>query len=325
MKLTCLSADDIQAALPMEVAVRVMKQAFAAFSAGRAETPLRTLLSIPDVEGSTLVMPCYLPDYGLGAKVVSIFPGNRGRFKPAIQGVVILLNPSTGEPNALVDGTALTAWRTGAASGAATDLLAIEDASLAAVIGAGAQARTQILALDAVRSLEEIRIYDHTADRVRTLIEKVQPHVSATLVMTDSAVEAVRDVHVVCTATTSTTPVLDGSTLAPGTHVNAIGSYTLSMQELDPGTIQRARVFVDSLEAAEAESGDLMAAVRGGVTAINQWTELGQVVTGGSAGRESPDEITLFKSVGLAVQDIAAGSEALARARANGLGTEINF
>ena len=119
MNLTCLSGEDLRAALPMDVAVRVMKQAFAAFSAGRADTPLRTVLSIPEVEGSTLVMPCYLPDYGLGTKLVSIFPGNRGRFKPAIQGVVILLNPATGEPNALIDGTALTAWRTGAASGAA--------------------------------------------------------------------------------------------------------------------------------------------------------------------------------------------------------------
>ncbi|MEE8060680.1 MAG: hypothetical protein V3T16_02575 [Gemmatimonadales bacterium] len=325
MNITCLSADDLRAALPMEVAVRVMKQAFAAFSAGRADTPLRTVLSIPEVEASTLVMPCYLPDYGLGAKLVSIFPGNRARFKPAIQGVVILLNPATGEPNALIDGTALTAWRTGAASGAATDLLAVEHASEAAVIGAGAQARTQILALDIVRSLKEIRIYDHTVDRVRALIEKLQPHVSAKLVLADSAVEAVRDAQVVCTATTSNTPVLDGSTLAEGTHVNAIGSYTLSMQELDPVTIQRARVFVDSREAAEAEAGDLMAAAQEGVTAVNQWTELGRVVTGGSVGRESPEEITLFKSVGLAVQDIAAASEALARARANGLGTEVTL
>ena len=193
------------------------------------------------------------------------------------------------------------------------------------VIGAGAQAQTQILALDSVRPLKEIRIYDHTVDRVKALIDKVQPHVSATLTLAESAVAAVRDVHIVCTATTSEKPVLDGKTLAKGTHVNAIGSYTLSMQELDLVTIQRAKVFVDSFAAAEAEAGDLMTAVKEGATEINQWTELGQVVTGESTGRESPDEITLFKSVGIAVQDIAAASEALARARANGLGTEVEL
>ena len=322
MKLLCLSADDLHAALPMEVAVRVVKQAFAAYSAGRAEAPLRTALSIPDRDATTLVMPCYLPDYGLGTKVVSVFPQNRGGLKPVINGLVVLLDPETGEPMALVDGTALTAWRTGAASGAATDLLSVEHAREAAVIGAGAQARTQVMALDTVRSLDAIRIYARTADRVRALIEELQPHVSATLVAAESAVAAVRDVAIVCTATSSTTPVLDGSVLAPGTHVNAIGSFTTDMCEIDAGTIGRAHVFVDSVAAAAAEAGDLLAAEREGATQRQDWTELGLVITGTAPGRDG-DEITLFKSVGLAVQDIAAAGEAVTRARSAGLGTEV--
>ena len=322
MKLLCLSADDLHAALPMDVAVRVAKQAFAAYSAGRTDTPLRTALSIPERAATTLIMPSYLPDYGLGTKVVSVFPQNRGSRKPVINGLVVLLDPQTGEPMALVDGTALTAWRTGAASGAATDLLSVEHAREAAVIGAGAQARTQVLALDTVRALDTIRIYSRTADRVRTLIDELQPHVSATLVAAESAVTAVRDVAIVCTATSSITPVLDGSVLAPGTHVNAIGSFTTEMCEIDAGTIARARVFVDSVAAATAEAGDLLAAETEGVTQRNDWIELGRVVTGTGPGREG-NEITLFKSVGLAVQDIATAGEAVTRARSAGLGTEV--
>lgn len=323
MRLLCLSAEDIHAALPMDVAVRVVKQAFAAYSAGRADAPLRTALSVPERDAKTLVMPCYLPDYGLGAKVVSVFPQNRGGLTPVVHGLVVLLDPETGEPMALVDGTALTAWRTGAASGAATDLLSSEHASEAAVIGAGAQARTQVTALDTVRSLDTIRIYSRTPDRVRALIESLQPHVSATLVAAESSVAAVRDVAIVCTATSSTTPVLDGSVLASGTHVNAIGSFTADMREIDARTVERAHVFVDSVSAAAAEAGDLLAAEREGVTQRHDWTELGRIVTGTAPGREG-NEITLFKSVGLAVQDIATAGEAVARARAEGMGTEVD-
>jgi len=323
MRLLCLTAADLHAALPMDVAVRVVKQAFAAYSSGRADMPHRTSLSIPDQEGTTLVMPCYLPDYGLGAKLVSVFPRNRHVLKPAIQGLVVLLDPETGTPMALVEGTALTAWRTGAASGAASDILANENVREAAVIGAGPQARTQIIAIDTVRSIERIRVYARTPDRVRTLIEKLQPHVSATLAPAASSSEAVRDVTLVCTATNSTTPVIDGSLLAPGTHVNAVGSYTEAMQEVDVTTIRHARVFVDSRDAAQREAGDLLAAARAEATAPHEWTELGRVVAGMAPGRTAHEEMTVFKSVGLAVQDIAVAGEALARAQQQGLGREV--
>jgi ornithine cyclodeaminase len=323
MRLLCLSAEDLYSALPMEVAVRVVTQAFAAFSSGRADMPLRTSLSVPDQEGTTLVMPCYLPDYGLGAKLVSVFPRNRHVLKPAIQGLVVLLDPETGAPMALVEGTALTAWRTGAASGAASDLLANAEVGEAAVIGAGPQARTQIMAIDCVRSIERIRVYSRTADGVRALVEKLQPHVSATLVPAFSSSEAVRDAGLICTATSSATPVISGDLVAPGTHINAVGSYTEAMQEIDAATVGQATVFVDSREAAGEEAGDLLAAVRAGVTRAQDWTELGRVVTGMAPGRTSSEEVTLFKSVGLAVQDIAVASEALSRARSQGLGREV--
>ena len=325
MKLLCLSAADLRAALPMAVAIRVMKQALAAYSSGRAVLPPRTTLPTPELDATTLVMPCRLPEYGLGAKLVSVFPRNRDRLRPLVSGLVVLLDPATGEPDALVDGSALTAWRTGALTGAATDLLARDDVRVAAVIGAGAQARTQIPALDTIRTLDEIRIYSRTPDQVGYLVEKLQPHVSARLVAADSAVAAVRDAGVVCTVTSSTTPVIDGGTLAPGTHVNAIGSFTPAMKELDEITIRRARVFVESRTAAAAEAGELIAAVEAGLTDAHSWTELGRVVTGTAPGRESPQEITLFKTVGLAVEDIAAAGEAVARAREQGLGTEVSF
>ncbi len=325
MQLTLLSDDDIRTALPMADAIEAMKDAFAAFSGGRAVVPLRPVVAVPPAEGLMLVKPAYVEGGGLGAKLVSVFPRNTQVGKPTINGLVVLLNPQTGEPTALCDGGFVTAWRTGAAAGAATDVLARPDASVGAVIGCGAQGPTQVLGIDAVRSLEEIRVHDKSPDRVTRLVEDVQPLVGARLVPVSSSREAVEGADVVCAATTATTPVVEGRLLRPGTHVNGIGSFTAEMQEIDAAAVARSRVFVDSLESAQAEAGDLVIAARQGETRPGDWTEIGKVFDGAAPGRESADEITLFKSVGVAVQDVAAGALALERARARGLGSTVEL
>jgi ornithine cyclodeaminase len=322
MKIILLSADDLRAALPMPAAIAAMKSAFAELSTGQANVPLRIAVPVPPVEGVSLFMPAYLPgSNGLGAKIVSVFPRNPQLGRPMIYGLVVALDPETGEPLALCDGAFLTAWRTGAGSGAATDLLARPDARVAAILGSGAQARTQLLAVCAARPIEEARIYSPNPASVAAFIAEMQPETTARLAAASSSAGAVRDADVICAATTSASPVMDGALLKPGAHVNGVGSYTLQMQEVDPITVSRARLFVDSRASALAEAGDLV--IPG--TRPEDWTELGEVVAGLKPGRQSPGEITFFKSVGVAVQDVAAASAALAEAQRLGLGKVVEF
>jgi ornithine cyclodeaminase/alanine dehydrogenase-like protein (mu-crystallin family) len=325
MRLRLLSAADLRVALPMPAAIAAMQAAFAALSTGQAQMPLRAALLVPPVEGTALFMPAYLPSSGLGAKIVSVFPRNLARGKPMIHGLVVVLDPETGEPLALCDGTFLTAWRTGAGAGAATALLARPDARVGAVLGAGAQARTQAIAIDAARQLEVIRIYAPTAAHVQRLVDETQPEVRARLVPAASAAAAVDGADVICAATTSAVPVFDGRGLQPGAHINGVGSFTTRMQEVDLETIRRARLFVDSREAALAEAGDLVIPMLAGETRPDEWTELGEVAAGLRPGRQSPADITFFKSVGVAVQDVAAAAAALRAALASGLGRDVDL
>ncbi len=325
MKLTLLSARDLRAALPMPAAVAAMKAAFAALSTGQAEVPLRVALRVPPAEGTALFMPAYLPGSGLGAKIVSVFPHNPERGQPTIAGLVVVLDALSGEPVALCDGTFLTAWRTGAASGAATDLLARPEARVGALLGCGAQARTQALAMAAVRPLDVIHVYAPRAERVQAFMADLQPELAPRLVAAPSAEAAVAEADVICAATTASTPVFDGRRLRPGAHVNGVGSFTPAMQEIDAATVTRAQVFVDARAAALAEAGDLIIPLRAGLTSAEAWTELGEVVAGLKPGRQTPAAITFFKSVGVAAQDIAAASRALSEARRLGLGTEVEL
>lgn len=302
-------------------AIEGVKAAYASLVTASPSSPPRTVVASPS--GTTLLMGARVPGEGLGAKVVSIFPANRERHLPVVAGIAILFDAETGIPSALVDGTALTAWRTGAASGAATDLLARPDARVAAIFGCGAQARTQVQAIDAVRRLELIRVYSRTPQRTDEFVAEMQPELRARLEPARSPRQTVSGADIVCTATTSSTPVFDGRDLAPGVHINAIGSFTPDMQEVDVATIAAARVFVDSREAALTEAGDLLHAAALGATREEHWTPLGEVVTGTKAGRRSAGERTYFKSVGLAVQDVTTGARALAQARRLGLGVRI--
>jgi ornithine cyclodeaminase len=325
VKIRVLGAEALRHALPMTETIEAVKGAFAEFSSGEATQPQRLSIAVPPGDNVLLVKPALLPGRALGAKLISVFPGNADLGLPLISGLVLLFDPATGEPVGLCDGGFLTAWRTGAASGAATDLLARPDARIGSVIGCGVQGRTQALAIDTVRPLEEIRLFDLDSDGVDALVDEMAPQLSARLVPVASVHQAVAGADVVCTATTAAEPVILGRDLPDGAHLNGVGSFTPAMREVDGAAIARARIVVDSRSAALAEAGELIAAVGAGLTDPADWAELGEIVDGARPGRVSDEEVTFFKSVGLAVQDMAAAALAFERAAELGLGDEIDL
>ena len=325
MKLLTVAASDLPKVLPMRDAVEAMKSAFAALSAGKVVAPLRGVVPVEEVDGISLLMGGYVPGEGMAAKTVSIFNRNRDLGKDVVSGLVLVLDPVSGEPVGLLDGGALTAWRTGAAAGAATDLLARPDARTGALIGAGVQARTQLLAMDAVRDLETVRVFGLDRPQVEAFVERLQPEVTARLLAADSADEAVRGADVVSCATNSPEPVFDGLALQEGAHVNAIGTFTLDRREVDLETVARARIFVDQREAALEEAGELVAGIEAGVTDAEDWAEIGEVVAGTRPGRASGEMITFFKSVGHAVQDVVAAARVMKRAVGSGLARTVEL
>ncbi len=331
MKLRFLSAQDVRRALPMAEAIAGMKAAYASLSTGQAVMPLRSHVSIAEHLGTTLIMPAYLPDAiapSLAVKVVSVFPQNAQHGEPVIYGLVLALEAATGRPLAIMEGSALTAIRTGAASGAATDVLARTDTAVAAIFGSGVQARTQLEAICTVRPIQEVRIYSLVRDQAQTLAAELagQGPIPVHMRVVDTPDEAVRDADVICTATTSRLPVFDGRSLSPGAHVNGVGSYLPIMQEVDVTTVQRSLVVVDSRTAVLAEAGDLIVPLQNGdIEASHIHAELGEILAGLKPGRTSPQQITFFKSVGLAVQDAVAARIVLHNALAANLGTEVDL
>lgn len=329
MRLLLLNAQDVQRALPMAAAIEGMKGAFAQLSSGEAQTPQRTQLPIPQHNGISIFMPAYLPSSeALAVKIVSVFPRNVENGIPSIHGLVVALDPLTGQPQALLEGGVLTAIRTGAGSGAATDVLARKDAAVAAIIGSSVQARTQLEAVCTVRTIEEVRVYSRNRDRAEAFVSTVAGHgpIPERVIVAPSADEAIRDADIVCTATSSSVPVFSGEVLAAGSHINAVGSFRTDMQEVDAETVSKALVVVDSREAAREEAGDLMIPIRDGVFGFDHiHAELGEIVSGKAEGRTSATQITYFKSVGVAVQDTIAASIALSHARQQSLGVEITL
>ena len=323
MNVLVLSAQDIDRALPMSQAIEANARAYMALSAGEAVVPQRT--PIETEEGVALFMPAYVPDaHALALKVVSVFPGNAPRGLPTIHALVMVIDPTTGVPTALLDGTRLTALRTGAGAGAATRALAREDSHVLAMIGAGGQAPDQVEAVLAVRPIEEVRIYSRSGTSAERLAEQLQArHPTVRFRAVGSSQEAVRGADIISCATTSTTPVFDPADVAPGTHINGIGSFTPHMREVQVIGLPHLRVFVDSLEAAREEAGDLIQAVAEGFLRWEEVTEIGHVLSGQVPGRTSREDVTFFKSVGVAVQDAMTAAAVLERVRKQGLGRSV--
>ncbi len=325
-----LTRSEVQRAVSMRDAIVIVKHAFQELSTGTASAPLRIALPQAKHHGLTLLMPAYLGDSdSLAIKVASVHDRNVECNLPRIHAIVLVIDPTTGQPVAAMEGGYLTALRTGAASGVATDLLARKDAEVAAIFGAGSQAGTQILAVAAVRPIKRLWVYARRRGKVDELIDEMRPQLDSSieLLAAESPSQAVREAQVICAATTSSTPVFDGADLRPGVHVNGLGSYKPEMQEIDCATLRRAsKIVVDSRDGALAEAGDLIVALeRGAIEISGIYGEIGEIAAGLKAGRENDDEITYFKSVGNAVQDTAVAQAIYQRAFQENLGVEIDL
>lgn len=340
-----LNADEVRQALPMDQTIAAMKDAFASLSNGAAVVPLRIHLPIPNHEALSLFMPVYLKtdsNEALAIKIVSLFPENPGRGHAYIQAVVLVLESDTGRAFALLEGSVLTAIRTGAGSGAAIDILARKDSKTVAIFGAGAQGRAQLEAACAVRNIETVYIYNPAriipplgSERDNTTREKADAFakqmagyksIPKDIRVAKNPKEAIEYADIICTATSSALPVFEDKDVRPGTHISAIGAYTPQMQELPVETVARSRIVVDSYATVMAEAGDIVQAIHAGLIKESDiHAEIGEIVLGRKSGRQSEDEITFFKSVGNAVQDAMAAQVALANAQKLKIGQTVQW
>lgn len=319
-----LNRDQIRAALPMPAAIDAMREAFIALSNGKVQAPLRTTIQTP--HGVSLFMPAYLEGATYGAvKMVGVYPDNATHDLPTVPASVLVFDAETGQTRALLDGTFLTALRTGAASGLATDLMARSDAAILGMIGAGGQARMQIEAICAVRPITTVRVYSRGgAGAFCEQLSAVYPAIQ--FIAASSALEALHGADILVAATTSATPVIFSAAVEAGVHINGIGSYTSTMCEVEPRLVARARIVVDSRASALAEAGDVIIPIQQGlITANDIYAELGEIASGVKRGRDNPEQITFFKSVGTAAQDASAAARIVATAEAQNLGVEISF
>jgi ornithine cyclodeaminase/alanine dehydrogenase-like protein (mu-crystallin family) len=319
MEIRILTATDLKTALSMPKAIDAMRLAFAQFSAGYATMPLRAQIATD--KGVSLLMPAYLhKSNDLGVKIVSIYGDNPNVGLPVVTATVMVLDPDTGLPLAFMDGSSLTAIRTGAGGGLAADLLARKKADTVALFGAGVQARAQLEGVRAVREIKQVNLISRTLSSAQKLAGEIASGPGGLSVnLASTPREAVRDADIVIAATTSATPLFDGDDLKPGAHVTGVGSFTPEMQEVDDKTVRRARIVVDSREACLSEAGDII------IAGAEIDAELGEIINGVKKGRRSDEEITFFKSVGIAVQDAVAASVALKEAEKKGLGTSVKL
>lgn len=323
--LLYLSAADVRRALPMREAIEAMRHAFAQLTRGEVTLPPRLRLDAQAEQGVALVMPCHSTAEKLfSLKFITLFGNNAQRGLPLIHSTLLLTDGATGLPLAVMDGASLTAIRTGAASALATELLAGPEAATVAVIGSGSQARTQLEGMECVRRVQRARVYDPSEDSARRFADEMQRRLGIAVERATSPSAAIETADIICTATTSATPVFDDHDVRPGTHINAVGAFHPDTAEIPATTVSRAHVVVDHFVSALEEAGDLLMPLRARLIYEQHFaTELGELVLGQKPGRTSAEEITLFKSVGVAIQDLCAAARVLANARRLELGTPL--
>ncbi|MGD0247218.1 MAG: ornithine cyclodeaminase family protein [Streptosporangiaceae bacterium] len=324
MKLLVLAGRDVHELLTYRECAEVMRTALAERARGRIQQPLRTIVRPRGAAGFMALMPAYSPDAGYGLKAICITPGNPAAGKDAHQGGILLFDVRTGEPLALVNASAVTEIRTAATSAVATDLLARPGPGVAAIIGTGVQGQAHARALAATRKLTAIRLAGRDLVRTRALAAELAGQLGVPVSAHDEVGPAVAGADVVVTATTAAEPVLRREWLAPGTHVNAVGACVPDARELDTATMAEAAVFADSRESVSHEAGDFLIAARDGA-ANPVRAELGELLTGTASGRADDDEITVFESLGLAAEDLAAASFVYEKATRLGAGTAAEF
>ena len=320
-----LNEAQVKALLPMSDLIQAMEDALARFSAGDVLQPVRTVLLVGPTKAYFGVMPAYMPQPArLGAKLVTVFGGNEARGLPSHLATILLLDPDTGALQAILDGRYITEARTAAVSAVSARHLARADASTLAIIGTGVQARSHLEALVEVRALADIHVWSPRAPSRERFVAEMAPHARGRLQATDTAEAAVRDADIVVLVTASPTPVVDEAWVKPGAHVISVGACRPDQREMDPRLVARSRLYVDSRAAALVESGDVVMSIgEGRITDRHIVGEVGEVVLGRVPGRTAADEITVFKSLGMAVEDVVAADLVLRRAIEQGSGVEL--
>lgn len=328
MPILILNHDEVDDLLSMKDCIAVMRDALTSLARGDVFQPLRTIIRPPKLDGLMGLMPSFISGErtAIGLKAISVFPGNAAKGKDIHQGVVLLLSPETGELMAMMNASAITAIRTAAVSAVATDLLTNPDAGELAIIGVGVQARSHLKAMSEVRPIKRCRVAARNIERAQAFASEMQDKFSFPIEAVNSVQEALKGSDLIVTATTSSEPVLKREWISPGAHINAVGASTPNAREIDSETMASASLYVDRRESTINESGDYLFALQdGAITADHIRAEIGELLIGEKPGRTSPNEITLFKSLGLAVEDVAAANFLYNKANESGFGTWVDF
>jgi ornithine cyclodeaminase len=327
MKILIINQAEVTRLLPMPECLDVMAATLMSLARGEVILPLRPIMWLPEKVGALGMMPAYLGNIQImGLKVVSVFPSNHGTEFDSHQGAVMIFETTHGQPLALVDASEITAIRTAAVSGVATRLLARVDASDLAILGSGTQARAHLTAMLVARKLKRVRVWSRHPDHARRFATQEAAQHGITIEPVTTVGDAVAGADIICTTTASREPILEGRCLAPGTHINAVGSSVSSTRELDTPAVVRSRLFVDRRESTLNEAGDFLFPKReGAITDDHIQGELGDILLGNIQGRQSADEITLFKSLGLAIEDVAAAHHIYVKAVAQQVGVWVEL
>jgi ornithine cyclodeaminase/alanine dehydrogenase-like protein (mu-crystallin family) len=322
-----ISQVEVPELLPMMECVEVVEEALRALARGEGTFPVRQMMWLPDRSGLLGVMPAHLgPPRIMGGKFISVIPANHESALDTHQGVVLLFEADRGRLLAVVDATSITAIRTAAASAVATRALAREDAGELAILGTGVQAHSHLEAMRVARELRSVRVWDRMADREQTFARRESERHGIEVRAAGSAHEAVEGADLICTTTAASEPVLEGAWLYPGTHVNAVGACLPTVRELDTEAVLRSRFYVDTREGALREAGDfLIPKAAGEVDDDRIQGEIGEVLVGKVPGRRTPDEITVFESLGIGIYDLAAAHRVWQNAEAKGAGIEVEL
>lgn len=322
-----LSRAQVRDLLDMRAAIDAVERGLVEFSAGQAVMPVRVTTQVPKHGGIVLGMPAFLGESAaLGTKIVTVYKNNPSRGLPTILAVVVVNDPETGKVEAIMDGGYLTAVRTAAASAVGTKYLANKDAKVLGILGLGVQGASHLWAMTEVAKLEKVVVYNRSRDKADAFKTEQGPRFGLPIEIAANEEEVCRQSDILVLATTASEPIVRREWMKPGVHVNAVGSHSPGARELDGDTVAAARVVVDSREANLAECGDLLIPMKEGkIDQAHFVDEIGEVAAGKKPGRAATEQITIYKSVGIAVEDVATGSLVLRRAREKGVGTQVDL
>ena len=327
MKVLIIDRQQVKELLPMRACMDVLANTFRAYSRGESVQPLRTMMKVPGSGGILAPMPGYDgASQALAVKLITVFHNERETKFDSHQGLVVLFSAKHGNPLAIMDAIEITAIRTAAASGVATEVLAREDAYALTILGSGVQAKSHFSAITEARPIQSVRIWGRTQKHVEKLAAELSNLSSIDINVSNDVRTAVADTHVICTVTSAEEPILEGAWLSPGTHINAVGSSMAKRRELDSEAVFNSKLYVDSRESATNEAGDFLIPLsEGAVSNEHLLGEIGEVLEGSVDGRRSADEITLFKSLGMAVEDVAVAQYIYSQAQEKGGGVWVDM